>query len=115
MVAFIKDIDAVTGWGQYHTASQREVRQHQIVVRHNDICGFEITTRAKKGTSAKMTATAVSALTMIDGQPPPVIVIDSPRPAFAVSLPVATAVGIGQFLYQRMEMAARILSQALLK
>src|SRR5690554_3662427 len=115
MVTFIKDIDAVTGRGQYHTASQREVRKHQIVVGYNDICGFEITAGAEKGTSAKMTTTAVSALTMIDGQPPPVVVIDSPRPAFAISLPVATAVGIGQLLYQRLEMASSVLVQALLK
>src|SRR5690554_2779489 len=115
MVTFIKDIDAVTGRGQYHTASQREVRQHQIVVGHNDICRFEITAGAEKGTSAKMATTAVSALTMIDGQPPPVVVIDSPRPAFAISLPVATAVGIGQLLYQRLEMASSVLVQALLK
>ena len=93
----------------------RQVGQHQVVVGDDDVGTLEVAAGTEEGAGGKMTAAAIGALAMVDGQPPPVAVVDGHRPALAIPFPATAAVGLGHLLHQRLEVIAGALGQTLLE
>src|SRR5690606_17340266 len=88
-VSLVKNINGMLWRRQNSAAPQGQVGHHQIVVGNNAVSIFKLRPRSKKGALLNLAAAVTRALTAINRQCPPDVVINKLRPGVAVAVPVA--------------------------
>ena len=89
VMGLIKNVQCVFRLGQNGTATERQVRQHQIMVRHQDIGIIQIFPGVEKRAAVEVAAVAVGALPVIGCNLAPDIVRNLFRPVVPVAIPVS--------------------------
>ena len=89
MVALVEDVNAVLRCRQDGTATEAQVREHEIVVGDDDVRVLQAVAGPVEGTVRDVRATAARALALVSGYGEPVGVVDGYGPAVAIPVPVS--------------------------
>ncbi len=88
LMAFVEDVKTVLRCGEYHASTEPQIRQHEIMVGHNDVRVVQPLSRTKKTALPHVRTPPASALALIRGHELPDLRLQMIGPRIKVTIPL---------------------------